>query len=236
MKGEIPVACSNNCSNNCSSGCYGTLNCISGPLTHCGCCSGNSQYFQNYPFYTGPCPAAPCNSCGCSSASNLARRNYLYGGWNSCGGCHSCCATVSEKASGLCSTSAHFIASAPLMAAGGDGLNLIPTENHGHEYYSCTDGGILIRRPGSYMAIYTLHVPALHALSTRLYLSLNGNPLEESAQDVSTISDATTSSYTTHMIFHAFPNSLLRLVTSEDISINPSCEMPAAAKLTLVRL
>lgn len=222
------MACSNHhCAGSC--GCYGALNCVAGPLTHCGCCAADSQYYQNYPFYTGPCGPVLCSGCGCNK---LNRYRFLCG----CGGSENhCSAPVSESASQLCGTSALFHCSAPLnVDAGGE----IPLDAAvvNRNYFDTVDGGIRIRKPGTYMAIYSMHVPAMQAVSTRTYLNLNGDILEDSIQDISTAVGCTTGTTAVHLIFHALPNSLLHLVSTEELNLSCAGEAPNLFRLTLVKL
>ena len=103
-------------------------------------------------------------------------------------------------------------------------------------YFDAVEGGILIRKPGTYMAIYSMHVPAMQAVSTRTYLSLNGNILEDSIQDISTAVGCTTGTTSVHLIFHALPNSLLQLVSTEELNMSCAGESPNVFRLTLVQL
>lgn len=235
------MACNHNCSGSCNSCGYGTLNCVAGPLTHCGSCVADSQYYQNFPFYSGPCGSVICTGCACNK---LRRYGWGCGGWNHSGwdgngwnscGCNCCSAPVSECASKLCSTSAHFITDAPLMVGAGSMIPLIPSVVN-QNFFCCTDNGILIRRPGTYMVIYSMHVPAMQSVSTRMYLSLNGNILEDSVQDIAACTDGSTGIATAHLIFHALPNSLLRLVSTEDFNISSTGDVPHAVRLSLMQL
>ena len=142
---------------------------------------------------------------------------------------------ANNSASKLSSTSAHFVAESPVMTGAGDAVPLTSSVAN-HNYFHCTDGGILIRKPGTYMAIYSMHVPAMQAVSTRIYLTLNGNVLENSIQDVSTAVGCTTGASAAHLIFHALPNSLLRLESSEELNLTGTGETPHVFRLTLVQL
>lgn len=212
---------------NSSCGCFGALNCIAGPLTHCPSCAGSAQYYQNFPFYTGPCGPALCSGCGCNA--NSYRRRWGWGGWYGC-----CNAGVSECASRLNSSSANFTAAAPLMVAAGENVCLTPSAGCS-DYYYCDEEGIRIRYSGTYMAILTMHVPAMQAVSTRMYLNLNGDTLEDSAQDMATSADGTTGASSASLIFNALPNSLLQLMSSENLSLT-GCESANVFRLTLVKL
>lgn len=225
------------CSNNTCSGCngFGVLGSVAGPIGNCGCGCGsaNNAYYRNFPFYTGPC--GPCiyrDTCAgrkCIHPYDPYSGEYGHGRWG-CG-----CATVSECASPLSCTSAHFTAALPMLVAAGGAVPLAPAEMN-PACFLCTEEGIRIRRPGSYMAIYTASIPAMQHISTRLSLSLNGETLENSAQDVSSLADASTASATAHLVFHALPNSLLQLVSSEDISLSAGADPANAFSLTLVKL
>lgn len=217
--------CSGSCGN---CGCFGALNCVAGPLTHCGCCAADSQYYQNYPYYTGPCGPVLCTGCGCNK---LRRNHYLYG----CGCREGCSAPVSESASHLSSTSSLFHAGQPLMVEAGGSIPFTASVAN-YNYFDAVEGGILIRKPGTYMALYSMHVPAMQAVSTRTFLTLNGNVLEDSIQDISTAVGCTTGTTSVHLIFHALPNSLLQLVSTEELNMSGSGETPNLFRLTLIQL
>ena len=236
------MACNHNCSGSCNSCSFGTLNCVAGPLTHCGSCAADSQYYQNFPFYSGPCGPVNCTGCGCSKLNRYrfscgwgCGGNWNNGLWNGNGWNHCCSAPVSECASRLSSTSSHFISEAPLVVGAGSAIPLIPSVVN-QNCFCCTENGILIRRPGTYMVIYSMHVPAMQSVSTRMYLSLNGNILEDSIQDIATCTDGSTGVASGHLIFHALPNSLLKLVSTEDFNVSSSGDVPHVFRLTLTQM
>lgn len=93
--------------NHSSCGCYGALNTVSGPLTHCCVNASNNSNYENYPYYTGPCPGCAVNAavtagngnnnCGCNNGCNNGCSNCGCGngnnGCNNCGcgnGCNGC--------------------------------------------------------------------------------------------------------------------------------------------------
>ena len=252
------MACTNNRScgscNNCG---YGTLSTVAGPLVNCGCGCTNPQYYQNFPFYNGPCG---CVSCDENSSS--WRRNSPWSWWNRCNSCNSCnscnncggwnnrscgcgcdngwnhwnhwgsCATVRNV--GDCSSAAHFVANSPVLVEAGGTVPLV-ADLCSSDYEVCADGSVLIHRPGTYMAIHSLHVPAMQTLSTQMFLTLNGNPLDATAQDVTRIADGTAGGSTRHSIFRAWPNSELRLISGSDIALNNS-DCTNVFSLTLIRI
>lgn len=225
-KEKFPVAC--NQTKNCAGGCYGTLNTVAGPLVNCGCGCANPQYYQNYPFYNGPCGCVDCRG-------RDGWRHHHHPCWNDCGHpghCWNGCAPVNT---GVGSGAAHFVSPLPVMVEAGGAVPLAP-EICGADYELCPDGAIRICRPGVYMAIHSLHVPALQTLSTQLYLSLNGSPLESSAQDVARIADGTSGGSTRHVLFRAWPNSDLRLISSGNISVGDAQGGVSPFSLTLIRL
>ena len=245
------MACTNK---NCGCG-YGTLNTVAGPLINCGCGCTNPQYYQNFPFYNGPCGCVDCKN-----QSSSWRRHHPWHWWNSCGngcGCsnqsswnHCSCGSGSSQWNhcgwnpwngcahvnvGDCSAAASFGANASMMVEAGGTIPLT-AEICSADYEVCNDGSILIHRPGTYMAIYSLHVPALQSLSTQMFLSLNGTPLEGSAQDVSRIADGTTGGSSRHSLFRAWPNSELRLISTQSISVTEPQDCTNVFSLTLIRL
>ena len=188
----------------------------------CGYCGGNWNNGR-------------CDSCG-YSWNNW--NNWNYNRCSYCGGsgCSHCgYATVSSCASHLSTTSCHFSASAPLIVPAGNHVALTASPDT-HDCFRCSEDGILIRQPGTYMAIHTTHVPAMQELFSRMFLTLNGEVLEESRQDVAAKADCTSNASSSHLIFNAQPNSTLCLVSSEDISLANCQDSSDVFKLTLIKL
>ena len=222
------------CSNNGCSGCnhFGVLSAVSGPLTHCGCGCGHPHppyppHYQDFPFYTGPC--GPCHYRDTCEGRKCINPYNHYGFWGNG------CARVSECASHLCHTSAHFHAAAPLMVAAGCAVPL-QTNCSRQDCFLCSENGVLIRRPGSYMAIFTAHIPEMQRISTQLSLRLNGETLPDSVQNISALADGSCSASSSHLIFNALPNSMLQLFSSADLSLPCGSDDADVFRLTLVKL
>lgn len=201
--------------------CFGVLRNIAGPVSRCGSCN------CNFPFFTGPCgPCNSCTSCGCNTC-----------GCNNCGctttrstgcGCNDCCDDCCDNCCNdcccddcCCHAGATFAANTPVELAEGDAVVLSPTFESPGEFAS-TREGIEILQSGTYLILYTVHIPANHAVSSRFVLTLNGERIAASAMDVATEGDCTTNGFTMHAMVNAQAGSLLKLVALNPVSICPS--------------
>ena len=113
--------------------------------------------------------------------------------------------------------------------AAGDAVDLESTSENGGEF-TVTQDGIRIHRPGSYMVVYTVHVPANEAVSSRFILTLNGDRIAASAADVTSLADGSTNGYTMHASLFVPAGGLLKLVSLSPVSIRQS---PASNVFTL---
>lgn len=98
---------------------------------------------------------------------------------------------------------------------------LSPTFESPGEFAS-TREGIEILQSGTYLILYTVHIPANHAVSSRFVLTLNGERIAASAMDVATEGNCTTNGFTKHAMVNAQAGSLLKLVALNPVSICPS--------------
>ena len=116
-----------------------------------------------------------------------------------------------------------------MQLASGDAVELDCTaESSGN--FTVTQDGIRIHRPGNYMVVYTVHVPANETVSSRFILTLNGDRVAASATDVAALADGSTSSYTMHASLFVPADSLLKLVSLSPVSI---CQSPTSNVFTL---
>lgn len=230
--------------------CFGVLRSISGPFNNCGNCAN-----WNFPFYTGPCgPCNPCNSgrcscnnhcgcnscgtahtgCGCNSCSTVRGTGC---GCNSCNNCNTCgcdcdcgcCDDCCDDCCDACHASASFAGATPVELACGDAVTLNPTFIHSDDFHA-THEGIEFLRGGTYLIVYTVHIPARQAVSSRFVLTLNGERIAASAMDVATEGDCTTNGFTMHAMVNAQAGSVLKLVSLNPVSI---CQSSASNVFTL---
>lgn len=204
----------------------GALGSIAGPLTHCCMPPANPDYYQDFPFYNGPCPPCKCeqNNCG-----NHRCRRHGHCRCEGCGGDHHAGCGRSP-----CSA-AMFSADAPLSVSAGEALPLSAPDSGGDCFESCS-GGIRIRRPGLYHVVWTLNLPSYQNFSGRLYLSLNGNEICGSGQTLCCQADNTSASVTGQALVRTGPGGLLSLNSSCDLCIGGGCRMENVAVMTIIRL
>ena len=220
--------------------CFGVLRSISGPFNRCGSCAN-----RNFPFFTGPCgPVNPCctccdpcngcdcnncgcngcNACGCNSCNSCGCNNC---GCNNCGCCDDCDCDCDCDCCGCdcccdeCHTSASFAAATPVELACGDSVMLTPNFSNSGDF-NATQDGVEILRGGTYLIVYTVHIPANNAVSSRFVLTLNVERITASALDVATEGGCTTNGFTMHAMVNAQAGSVLKLVSLNPVSICPS--------------
>jgi len=184
----------------CDSG-FGLLRGISGPYDR-SCCG------PRFPFYTGPC--GPCEGDCC------CEEHCCDPCCDDC--CEPCCDDCDEPCCVPCG--ATFAAAAPVTLAAGDCVELSCTSEQ-TDHFTATCEGIRIHRAGSYMVIYTVHVPANEIVSGRFMLTLDGDRVASSAAEVSTVANGTSNGYSMHAMVHARAGSLLKLVSMNQLSICP---------------
>ena len=196
--------------------CFGVLRNIAGPVSRCGSCN------CNFPFFTGPCgPCNSCTSCGCNNCGCTTTRSTGCGCNDCCDDCCDNCCNDCCCDDGCCHAGATFAANTPVELAEGDAVVLSPTFESPGEFAS-TREGIEILQSGTYLILYTVHIPANHAVSSRFVLTLNGERIAASAMDVATEGDCTTNGFTMHAMVNAQAGSLLKLVALNPVSICPS--------------
>lgn len=163
---------------------------------------------DDYPFYNGPC--GPCADDCCNHCWH-GRPPY-----------------PDEDAPG-CHAAAAFTAAAPVQLGPGGNVNFTAAGGN-PDGFSVESGGIRIENAGTYMAIYTVNVPANAAVSSRFVLTMNGSSIPASAMDVSATADDGTGGNTISTLFTAEEGSLLNLSSLSPVSIGAS---PASNIFTL---
>ena len=228
--------------------CFGTLRSIAGPFNNCG--NGNFPFYTGPCGPCNPCNNSrcgcnncgcnncnTCNNCGCNAcgsartgcACNNGTTTRSTGcGCDSCNncGCDSCnncgcdCGCCDDCCD-ACHASASFAGATPVELACGDAVTLSPTFIHSDDCHA-THEGIEILRGGTYLIVYTVHIPARQAVSSRFVLTLNGERITASAMDVATEGDCTTNGFTMHAMVNVQAGSVLKLVSLNPVSICPS--------------
>ena len=135
-----------------------------------------------YRAWQVPCAGGnnvPCGGCGCN-------------GCNGCGGNGG----QTNAGCGCGPAAVQYAVVQPVNVAAGGGLPL-QFEAGDREAFRLRPNGVRINVPGRYMAFYTLTTPADTALTTTLALSLNGQALYASQQNVET---ATTTAANTETV------------------------------------
>ena len=207
------------------------------PCNSCNNCGCNSCGCNSCATVRSGCGCNTCNNCGtarstgcgcgCDSCNNC--------GCNSCCccddcdcDCDCCCDDCCDGCDG-CHASASFASGTPVELASGDSVTLNPSFSNSDDFNAIQDG-IEILRSGTYLIVYTVHVPANNAVSSRFVLTLNGERITASALDVSTECGCATGGFTMHAMVNAQAGSVLKLVSLNPVSI---CQSSASNVFTL---
>lgn len=142
--------------------------------------------------------------------------------WGGCGcnGCNGCGGNGGQTNAGCgCGpAAAQYAVVQPVNAAAGGGLPL-QFEAGDREAFRLRPNGVRINVPGRYMAFYTLTTPADTALTTTMALSLNGQALYASQQNVETVAATAANIETVGMaLFEAECGDTLSLTTTAAIT------------------
>lgn len=202
-------------------GCYGTLGSIAGPMQHCPPPPADSSYYQNFPFYNGPCPPGPnlpcckpCRPCGCRPCPPYPPEMDI---------------PTTNRIAAL------FTADAPQDVSAGNAVPLT-AQLINPEYFAPAQGGIAIRRAGLYMAIFCINLPPLQTISTNFVLRLNGTAIDASRIALTCTSDNNNTCVTGQALVQATPNSLLTLNTESAFAIEVPSTVENVFSLSLVHI
>ena len=160
-------------------------------------------------------------------------------GCNGCNGCGGCGGNGGQTNTGCgCGpAAAQYAVVQTVNAAAGGGLPL-QFEAGDREAFRLRPNGVRINVPGRYMAFYTLTIPADTALTTTMALSLNGQALYASQQNVETATTTAANTETVGMaLFEAECGDTLSLTTTAAITAAAVTAGSAPlATLTIVRI
>lgn len=198
----------------------------------CGCMRMARGYWNNYPYYTGPCP----NEDGCyrqdgDDDDRDNDRECDRGRRRGCGrrdrcdrrGCRG------DRCSGI------FTAWLP-VAISANGIVPLTVNNPCREpSFEVNSGLITLEDAGTYLATYTVQVPAATALDTGITLNVDGASQSTAATQVVTAAGDTTASYTGQAIFEAAEGATVSLRTSDAINVTEPAAQPIFT-LSLVQL
>ena len=214
--------------------CHGSKRC------GCGCMKMARGYWNNFPYYTGPCP----NGDGCYCAEQeeetdndtCCERCERCDRCDRCDRCRRCKPCCQEK---RCRWHRHccgmFMAFMP-MAIGPNGIVPLCVNNPCRESdFSVNSGLITLEKAGTYMATYNVKVPETAALDTTITLNVDGASQSTATTLVSTAAGDTTSNFSGQAIFEAAEGATVSLRSSEAISVTDPASQPMFT-LSLVQM
>ena len=203
--------------NHCTGGCG------VGPQS-CSYCPAPPEYYENFPFYNGPCapgprPPRPCIPC-CPPWFPPIPSTPEY---------------KPQPSPAGASEGAFFVSGAPLdVQAGG----FIPLEavNVTSPSIESELGGIRLQDAVLYLVIYTVLVPVSppHPINTVLRLNLNGESLAGSAKSLITSPNNATGFVAGQVMFDTPADSFLTMQSSGAISLDASAG--SAISVSVLRL
>ena len=216
---------------NCSGSTYATVNrgygCLSSVPTssgvpyNCFLPPTNMSYYQNYPFYNGPCGSVPgssgaggnggcgckpwCNPCCCNGSNSepemesSGSSSSSCGCWNPCKPCNPCCgpAALVATSSGAVTPAANT--AVPLVQSTSINNNITVDGN-----------AITIKCPGVYLVTLNSNIPSA-GYNGNVSLVLNGQTLSTTTQNFAT---STAANNTTQAIVRVAENSTITVVPS----------------------
>lgn len=230
----------------------------------CGCMKMARGYWRNFPYYTGPCPDGDgcyrpnCNTddnasdeqdecectcectcechCECEDQCDQCDRCDRCG---RCGRCRRCgrprrCRKEKHcRPHWLCN--GMFTAWLPI-AISPNGIVPLTLNNACREArFDVNSGLITVRDAGTYLATYTVQVPAAAELDTTVTLNVNGASQSAAATQIVSAAGDDTTSYTGQAIFEAAEGATVSLRSSDAINVAESAAQPIF-NLSLVQL
>lgn len=208
----------------------------------CGCMKMARGYWRNFPYYTGPCPDEdgcyrprcnnedncddPCEqececTCECEESQDRCgkprrcrREKRCHRRWL-CSGCFAAWLPVAISANGIVPLTANNPCREPS--------------------FDVNSGLITVKDAGTYLATYTVQVPAAAALDTIVTLNVNGASQSAAATQIVTEAGDATRSYTGQSIFEAAEGATVSLRTSDAINVPEAAAQPIFT-LSLVQL
>lgn len=196
----------------------------------CGCMRMARGYWNNFPYYTGPCPDEDgCYRCGCDNDDDNDRDDDR-------------CDRDDDRRGGRnrrCRRKRHcngiFTAWLP-VAVGANGIVPLAANNSSREScFEVNSGLITLEKAGTYLAIYTVLIPENERLETVITLNVDGAAQSSATTQVITEERDGTASFTGQAIFEAAEGATVSLRSSECININCPTSQPVFT-LSLVQL
>lgn len=181
-----------------------------------GCLSslGQRRRWDNYPYFPGPCPDAE----GMYDCDRDDRDR------DDCEERRRCC--PERSAAGL------FTAMLPMAVAANGMIPLVNGMGACCEDFNVNCGMITVKRPGAYLATYTVRLPEGAEMDTTL--TLNVNDAAQSAA-IARVGGPGPACFTAQALFDACERATVTLRTSEAINLAETSPQPLVT-LSLVRL
>ena len=225
-------------------GCLSSVPTSSGVNYNCFLPPTNTAYYQNFPFYNGPCGTVAgesdsdscncnnncnnnCNSCGCNSCNS--------DNCNSCGCNNNCCCNTSRTmfcncpCNVCCGPAAALVTSnGTVTTTAGSAIPLILAAQASDSSIplalasvvgpiSVMSDSIVFNCTGTYLVTLTVHLPDTVTYDGTISLTANGSQVTSSTQDI----DVTTEAY------NGTSQALIRVNQGGTMTVNTSAALTA---------
>ena len=180
-------------------------------------------YWNSFPYYTGPCPNEDgCYRCDPDDDDDNERHEH-------------CGRRGRRRCRGEGPRYGIFAAYLP-MAVSANGIVPLTVNNPSRRScFEVNSGLITLEDGGTYLAVYTVLVPAAAALDTTVTLNVDGASQSTAAVPIVTAAGDATASFTGQAIFEASDGATVSLRSSEAINVTDPAAQPMFV-LSLVKI
>lgn len=210
-------------------------NCREHRRHHTGCMRMARGCWNTFPYYGGPCP----DVCGCYGRRPWEDNDNNDNSDSDDRDEERCCCRRRRRRRRRCQGGGEpdvvLKAFAPLAVSPNGIVPLSRADFCRDSAFEVNSGLITVESEGTYLATYTVQVPADTALDTLLTLNVNDASQSTAATQVVTEAGASTSSYTGQAIFQADEGDAVTLRTSEAVNVTETAPTPMFT-LSLVKL
>jgi len=224
---------------------------------HCGCAAGvtnqncRCRYGNNHHCnacdccdHCGSCDSCSTNCCSCNNSTGCGNCTNNC----TCGTCGNCCGNTCDLCdcgenccdcscgnncchldSSGCPVYGLFSANAPVTVTAGAAIPLAPTTVSTNDF-TVSNGTVTINRCGTYLATYTVNIPAGSEVDTTIVMNVNGV-----TQPSTLLSISEAGSYTGQTVFTANTGATVSLVSNAAFTVSEPIGQNVVA-LTLTRI
>ena len=198
----------------------------------CGCMKMARGCWENFPYYTGPCP----NADGCygwrrcrwddDACDNDCDRDCERDCDHGCDRDDDCRPRRRRRCRGKGPCCGMFVAYLPVAVGPNGTIPLVFNNPCKDGNFEVNSGMVRVERAGTYLATYTVRVPPATALDTTVTLNMDNASQASAITQVTTTAGDATSAYTAQAVFQADEGDTVSLRTSEAINVTETAAQP----------